>query len=109
MESQAWLEPTAYTIEERLHLSAGLGHGSRERAFAFDLARFRRILPERQVILTQYLVEEIDEGSGTLGIITCGISYQHAKEVFPTASILRLGMTWPLPENLIRQFAATWG
>jgi indolepyruvate ferredoxin oxidoreductase alpha subunit len=35
------------------------------------------------------------------------VAYQYAKEVCPTASILRLGMTWPLPVNLIRQFAST--
>jgi indolepyruvate ferredoxin oxidoreductase alpha subunit len=49
----------------------------------------------------------IEPGDRSLGIITAGIAYQYAKEVFPTASILRLGMTWPLPERLIRQFAAS--
>src|SRR5512135_2568381 len=49
----------------------------------------------------------IEPGDSHLGIITCGVAYQYAKEVFPTASILRLGMTWPLPELLIRQFAAS--
>ena len=29
------------------------------------------------------------------------MAYQYAREVFPTASILRLGMTWPLPEKMI--------
>jgi indolepyruvate ferredoxin oxidoreductase, alpha subunit len=47
----------------------------------------------------------IEPGSQTLGIITCGVSYQYAKEVFPEASVLRLGMTWPLPEKMIRKFA----
>ncbi len=42
-----------------------------------------------------------------LGIITAGISYQYAREVFPEASILKLGMSWPLPEKLIRDFAAS--
>ena len=49
----------------------------------------------------------IESGDRSLGIITAGVAYQYAKEVFPTASILRLGMTWPLPEGLIRQFAAS--
>jgi indolepyruvate ferredoxin oxidoreductase alpha subunit len=49
----------------------------------------------------------IEPGDRSLGIITAGVAYQYAKEVFPTASILRLGMTWPLPERLIRQFAAS--
>ncbi len=40
-----------------------------------------------------------------LGIITSGISYQYAKEVFPDASFLKLGMTHPLPKKLILNFA----
>ncbi len=40
-----------------------------------------------------------------LGIVTCGVAYQYAKEVFPEASILRLGMTYPLPSKLIHDFA----
>jgi len=40
-----------------------------------------------------------------IGIVTSGISYQYAKEVFPNASILKLGLTNPLPKKLIREFA----
>ena len=40
-----------------------------------------------------------------IGIITSGISYQYSREVLPQASILKLGMAYPLPENLIREFA----
>jgi indolepyruvate ferredoxin oxidoreductase, alpha subunit len=49
----------------------------------------------------------VESGEHSLGIITCGISYQYAKEIFPEASILRLGMTWPLPEKKIREFAGS--
>jgi indolepyruvate ferredoxin oxidoreductase alpha subunit len=49
----------------------------------------------------------VEPADKSLGIITAGVAYQYAKEVFPTASILRLGMTWPVPEQLIRQFAAS--
>jgi indolepyruvate ferredoxin oxidoreductase alpha subunit len=42
-----------------------------------------------------------------LGIVTCGVAYQYAKEIFPQASILRLGMTYPLPPKLIHEFAAS--
>jgi indolepyruvate ferredoxin oxidoreductase alpha subunit len=40
----------------------------------------------------------------TAGIITAGISYQYAKEVFPDYSYLKLGMVWPLPRDLIAAF-----
>ena len=41
-----------------------------------------------------------------LGIITNGVSYQYAREVFSDASVLKLGMSYPLPPQKIRDFAA---
>jgi indolepyruvate ferredoxin oxidoreductase alpha subunit len=49
----------------------------------------------------------IEPGDPKLGIITAGVAYQYAREVFPEASILQLGMTWPLPSRLINHFAAS--
>ncbi|MCR4428430.1 MAG: indolepyruvate ferredoxin oxidoreductase subunit alpha [Caldiserica bacterium] len=40
-----------------------------------------------------------------MGIISSGIVYEYAREVFPSASFLKLGMIHPLPERLIRDFA----
>ncbi len=54
-----------------------------------------------------YAFNRVEPGDKALGIITCGVAYQYAKEVFPAASVLKLGMTWPLPEKLIRDFAAS--
>lgn len=42
----------------------------------------------------------------TIGIITAGICYQYVREVLPNASTLKLGMVYPLPHDLIREFAA---
>jgi len=44
-------------------------------------------------------------GNTEVGIITGGIAYQYVKEVFPTASILKLGLTNPIPRQLIWEFA----
>ncbi len=44
-----------------------------------------------------------------LGIVTNGVAYQYAREVFPDASILKLGMTYPIPGQMIREFAARVG
>ena len=41
-----------------------------------------------------------------IGIIAAGISYQYAREACPTASILKLGMIHPMPEQRIRDFAS---
>jgi indolepyruvate ferredoxin oxidoreductase alpha subunit len=43
-------------------------------------------------------------GAG-LGVVTSGVAYQYAKEIFPEASFLKLGMTYPLPERMVRDFA----
>ncbi|WP_031514250.1 indolepyruvate ferredoxin oxidoreductase subunit alpha [Desulfofalx alkaliphila] len=41
-----------------------------------------------------------------VGVITAGISYTYVREVMPRASVLKLGITNPLPEKLIEQFAS---
>jgi indolepyruvate ferredoxin oxidoreductase alpha subunit len=62
-----------------------------------DIAQFAETFP----------FNRLEAGERSLGIVTSGVSYQYAKEVFPSASVLHLGMSWPLPEKLIRQFAAS--
>ena len=49
---------------------------------------------------------KIEWADKSIGILTSGISYQYAKEVFPEASILKLGLTFPLPKKLISEFAS---
>ena len=52
-------------------------------------------------------VNRVEMGDAKLGIITSSTSYQYAKEVFgDQASILKLGMIYPLPEQLILDFAS---
>jgi indolepyruvate ferredoxin oxidoreductase alpha subunit len=46
------------------------------------------------------------EGTKKLGIITSGISFQHVREAAPEASVLKIGMTYPLPLEAMRRFAA---
>jgi len=43
-------------------------------------------------------------GDRSLGIITSGISFMHAREAAPGAAVLKLGMTYPLPLGTIRHF-----
>jgi indolepyruvate ferredoxin oxidoreductase, alpha subunit len=42
-----------------------------------------------------------------LGIITSGVAYQHVREACPNASVLKLGLSHPLPEQKIRAFAGS--
>ncbi len=61
-----------------------------------DLAEYAETFPYNKV----------QWGDRSLGVVANGISYQYAREVFPEASFLRLGMSWPLPDKLIRDFAS---
>jgi indolepyruvate ferredoxin oxidoreductase alpha subunit len=65
---------------------------------------------ERSKKLSQYgdthSVNRMELRKSGIGIITSGSSYQYVREVLPEASVLKLGMVWPLAEGLIRQFAA---
>ncbi|MBN2537477.1 indolepyruvate ferredoxin oxidoreductase subunit alpha [candidate division WOR-3 bacterium] len=47
-----------------------------------------------------------EPGDSNLGIICDGVAYQYAREVFPGASFLKLGMVHPFPVELVRRFAA---
>ena len=66
---------------------------------------------ERTKKLVEYAetapINRIEMGGTDLGIITCSTSYQYVKEVFgDKVSVLKLGMTNPLPEQLVRDFAS---
>ncbi len=41
-----------------------------------------------------------------IGIITNGVAYQYVREAMPNASVLKLGLTYPLSEKLIKEFAS---
>ncbi|WP_138206201.1 indolepyruvate ferredoxin oxidoreductase subunit alpha [Haloimpatiens lingqiaonensis] len=66
---------------------------------------------ERLEKLRQYsnktFLNRIEMGDTKIGIITSGISYQYAKEVFgDKASYLKIGYSYPLPDEMIRDFAS---
>jgi indolepyruvate ferredoxin oxidoreductase, alpha subunit len=42
-----------------------------------------------------------------IGIVTSGISFVHVREAVPDVSVLKLGMTYPLPLERVRMFAAS--
>ncbi|MEG2183930.1 MAG: indolepyruvate ferredoxin oxidoreductase subunit alpha [Cloacibacillus sp.] len=76
-------------------------------------AKKRKYLMEERIAAMKDFSENTPlnrvEGGGKIGIITSGISYNHAREVFEdSASYLKLGFTWPLPEKKIRDFAASF-
>ena len=69
------------------------------------------IVEERTRKLTEYAencpFNRVEMGDTRIGIITHSTSYQYAKEVYgDSASILKLGMTNPLPVKMIKDFAS---
>ena len=68
------------------------------------------VVEERRGKLAEYAescpANRIEWADRKIGIIASGIIYEYVKEVIPEASILKLGMAFPLPEKLIREFAA---
>ena len=51
-------------------------------------------------------VNRVEMGDKKLGFITNGVAYQYVKEACPNASVLKLGLTNPLPRKLIEEFAS---
>lgn len=54
----------------------------------------------------KFPINRAEMGDTSIGFITSGIPYQYVKEVFPEASVLKLGMVHPLPRKLIEEFAS---
>ncbi|MCL4425667.1 MAG: thiamine pyrophosphate-dependent enzyme [Firmicutes bacterium] len=50
-------------------------------------------------------LNRLEWGDLEMGFITSGVTYQHLREVFPTATVLKLGMTYPLPARTLRELA----
>jgi len=76
-------------------------------------ARLRRPTVEERLRKLEAYAEECPlnkeepglEGEGpSMGIITSGIAYQYVREVVPEATVLKLGMTFPLPRQKILDF-----
>ncbi len=74
-------------------------------------ARLRHVEVEKRMARLRDYVEtsplnRVEWGDRSIGIITSGIPYQYVKETMPEASVLKLATVNPLPEKLIRDFAA---
>ena len=74
-------------------------------------ARLRHVVVEERLErLRQFSnktpLNRIEMGDTSLGIIAAGVAYQYAREARPTASFLKLGMSYPLPDEMIREFAS---
>lgn len=74
---------------------------------------FRRhsIVEQRLEQLSRYaegsILNSLEPGSSDIGFLTSGVSYYYIKEMFPNASILKLGFTYPFCDTKIKEFSKT--
>ena len=76
------------------------------------MAQKRHVVVERHladmaVFSEDTFLNRIEVADSDIGVIAAGITYQYAKEAFGDVNYLKLGFIHPLPDNLIRSFAAT--
>lgn len=74
-------------------------------------ARVRHPLVEQRIVdMSVYgdtaSINHMELRSTKVGVICAGVVYQYVREAMPEASVLKLGMVYPLPQKLIREFAA---
>lgn len=93
---------------------------SMERGFNRDIHKYvmipayarkrHLVVEERMKKLTGHAdslsINVVEQGDKRIGFITSGVVYTYVKELYPEASILKLGMVYPLPEKTIRDFCA---
>jgi indolepyruvate ferredoxin oxidoreductase alpha subunit len=72
-------------------------------------ARVRHRMVEQRVLdLAEYAEDcpfnRVEMGDPKVGIITAGPIYGYVREALPNASVLKIGMVYPLPKKLIADF-----
>lgn len=94
-------EPARATYEKNMPKYVMLPSNARKR---------REVLVERVQRVTEYAstcpLNRIEWGDRKVGVITSGTAYQYVREVAPQISVLKLGLSYPLPVRLIQEFAA---
>jgi indolepyruvate ferredoxin oxidoreductase alpha subunit len=63
-------------------------------------------LPKLSAAACQSPANRVEMRDRNLGIITSSVAYQYAREIWPEASVLKLGWAYPFPDELIRRFAS---
>ena len=63
-------------------------------------------LDQLQTFSSETNINRIEWGDKRVGIISSGTPYQYVKEILPEVSFLKLGFTYPLPAQLIKDFSA---
>ncbi|HEX9077386.1 MAG TPA: indolepyruvate ferredoxin oxidoreductase subunit alpha [Anaerolineae bacterium] len=104
-----------------VNLPEGNGHAPKPmKQFVKDMTKYAMIpanarrrhpfVEERTRKLAEWAntasINRVEWGDKKFGIVSASVAYQYAREIFDGYSFLKLGMSWPLPEKLIRDFAS---
>lgn len=120
-KSPVMLRTTTRLAHHKGLVEVGQRREVEKREFIADARRFsvpiyrlaRRPEVERTLAALRAYAEtcpfnRVEDAKNKIGVVTSGISYQYVKEIMPEAGILRLGMTFPLPAKLLREFCAKY-
>jgi len=74
-------------------------------------ARVRHPIVEERIVNLSIFgdslpINRAEYRSEEFGVICSGVTWQYVREALPQASTLKLGMVYPLPMNLLREFAS---
>ncbi len=107
--SQSLIEPSQRVLPDQIPYEKNI---SKYVMMPGNAIRRHPIVEERTKALTAYAeitpLNRIEDGNDTsIGIITSSTCYQYVKEVFGDKyPVLKLGLINPLPEDMIKRFAA---
>ena len=69
----------------------------------------RKVQLERIAKLREWVEEcpynRVEMRGTNVGVVCAGAVYQHVRNALPEASVLKLGVTWPLPQHKLEDFA----
>ncbi|MEK6752011.1 MAG: indolepyruvate ferredoxin oxidoreductase subunit alpha [Chloroflexota bacterium] len=120
-KSPVMLRTTTRLAHHKGLVEVGERRDVEQKEFIADAKRFSvpiyRLLRRPEVektltALTDYAetcsFNRVEHTKNSIGVVTSGIAYQYVKEVMPEAGVLRLGMTFPLPAKLLREFCSQY-
>ncbi|MGV8082572.1 MAG: indolepyruvate ferredoxin oxidoreductase subunit alpha [Coriobacteriia bacterium] len=76
------------------------------------MAKRRRLSLDQRIEEVERFAEEtplnrVEMRDASIGIVCSGASYFHVREALPEASVLKLGLTFPLPKQQLAEFASS--
>jgi indolepyruvate ferredoxin oxidoreductase alpha subunit len=114
---------TTRIAHSKENISAGERKEIAPKEFKIDIPKYvmvPRNAYQRHIILEKRILElkefsektslnKIEINSKKIGFITSGVSYLYAKEMYPEASFLKLGFSFPFPDKKAKEFAKKVG